>query len=252
MNKAYYQEYFELERKHWWFTARKAILYDQLRKILPENKGMLNILNIGVSTGHSSEMLSAFGKVTSLEYEQECIDFTTAKLNMEIMQGSILDLPFPDNSFDVVCAFDVIEHVDDDQKGVDEMMRVCNKNGIVFVTVPAFMFLWSKHDEVNHHFRRYTRPQLLRLFRKEGKLIFHSYFNFWLFFIIAPLRLLFRLFPSTTNKRKGSGSDFSSPVDKNLFIERLLFSVFKSESALLSAHISLPFGISLMASWKKV
>lgn len=249
MDATYYQEYFDLERKHWWFRARKEIIRGHLSKILPKNKS-LNILNIGVSTGHSSEMLSEFGEVTSIEYDKDCIEFTKTKIDLPILEGSILELPFEDKTFDVVCAFDVIEHVENDQKAIDEMIRVSKIGATLMVTVPAFMFLWSPHDEVNHHFRRYHKKQLMNLFPNKKNFIFHSYFNFWTFFLIAPIRLLINLFPKSIDKREGSGSDFSSPLGAHPWIQKILYTVFKSELFFLNKGISFPFGISILSSWK--
>jgi SAM-dependent methyltransferase len=250
MDSTYYREYFELERNHWWFRARSYILEQFLLKKLP--KQPLTILNVGVSTGHTSEMLSRFGNVTSIEYDADCIAYTKSKIDLEIIHGSILELPFEANHFDVVCAFDVVEHVDDDSKAVYELKRVCKENGFVFLTVPAFMFLWNQHDEVNHHFRRYRKNELNRLFGTSGKLQFSSYYNFWLFFVIAPLRLLFKMMPFLLSKRKGSGSDFSSPLDQQQWKQNLLFNLFKSESKLLNAGIRFPFGVSIFSCWQKV
>jgi SAM-dependent methyltransferase len=249
MNSAYYREYFHLERNHWWFKARSVILKKYLAHTLPKKK--LNILNVGVSTGHTSEMLMQFGKVTSIEYDKDCIDFTKDKIDLDILLGSILELPFESNTFDVVCAFDVVEHVEDDQLAMSELHRVCKSEGHVFITVPAFMFLWNQHDEVNHHFRRYRKPKLNALVPQGGTMVFSSYYNCWLFFVIAPLRLLFRLFPFLTNARKGSGSDFSSPLDQQQWKQSLLFSIFKSESFFLNAGIRFPVGISIFSHWKK-
>ena len=101
---------------------RLEILKQELQKIIDkEEKRKLKILNIGIATGKTSEMLSGFGEVTSLEYDATCAEFVRNELNIDVVEGSILKLPFKENSFDVVCAFDVIEHVEDDQKAILEM-----------------------------------------------------------------------------------------------------------------------------------
>jgi 2-polyprenyl-3-methyl-5-hydroxy-6-metoxy-1,4-benzoquinol methylase len=175
VNKDYYAEYFKLERTHWWFKVREKIIEDVIKKHISTG-GDFSILNIGAATGRTSEMLSKYGVVTSLEYDEDCCVFTRQKLNIPIIHGSILELPFADNSFDLVCAFDVIEHVADDSLGVREMERVCKSTGNIFITVPAFAGLWSHHDVVNQHFRRYRMPQILNLFRSlnNGRVVFKS------------------------------------------------------------------------------
>jgi SAM-dependent methyltransferase len=243
MDKNYYPEYYELERSNWWFLARLQIIRTQVKKISSNNK--LNILNIGVSTGASSQMLQEFGEVTSIEYDQFCVDFVNAKTNLNVQQGSILELQFDNNQFDLVCAFDVIEHVEDDQLAINEMYRVCKPGGNVIVTVPAFMFLWSKHDVVNHHFRRYTRPQLLAL-NRQSDIRFCSYFNSILFLPIAVVRMLLKIVPF---KRSGSGSDFG--LFQSAFLNKLFYGIFISENALLKQFIRLPFGVSIMLVSKK-
>lgn len=250
MDSNYYIEYFTLERNHWWFKARLNILRSQVStfSLSPDAK----ILNIGIATGATSEMLEAFGKVKSSEYDKACFDFVKEKLpQLDIDNGSILELPYADNSYDLVCAFDVIEHVENDALAVSEMLRVCKPGGFVFVTVPAFEFLWSEHDEVNHHFRRYTKRQLKKLFKEKSEIKFSSYFNFLLFSPIAGFRILSRLLPKKFFRKKNeAGSDFS--VYQPGFTQSLFYRIMLSENSLLKRKIGLPFGVSIMIAAKKV
>ena len=250
MDSNYYIEYFTLERNHWWFKARLNILRSQVStfSLSPDAK----ILNIGIATGATSEMLEAFGKVKSSEYDKACFDFVKEKLpQLDIDNGSILELPYADNSYDLVCAFDVIEHVENDALAVSEMLRVCKPGGFVFVTVPAFEFLWSEHDEVNHHFRRYTKRQLKKLFKEKSEIKFSSYFNFLLFSPIAGFRILSRLLPKKFFRKKNeAGSDFS--VYQPGFTQSLFYRIMLSENSLLKRKIGLPFGVSIMIAVKKV
>ena len=103
MTPEYYKEYYHLERSNWWFTARLEILKSQIEIMFP-HKNDLNILNIGVATGATSQMLEMFGKVKSIEYDEVCFNFVKEKLQIDIEQGTILDLQFAENSFDLVCA----------------------------------------------------------------------------------------------------------------------------------------------------
>lgn len=249
MNAAYYKEYYHIEREHWWFLVRNQIIMNHLRRQLPTNRP-LKILNVGIATGRTSELLTEFGSVKSVEYDQECFEFTKSAVpSLDLIQGSILELPFEDQSYDLVCALDVIEHVEDHQLAVREMQRVCKPNGLVCVTVPAFMFLWNQHDDVNHHVRRYDQTLLESLFKNTGKIVFSSYFNFWLFFPIAGFRLLSRLLPLHQRKVEEAGSDFT--VMNGSIFQKVFYGIFNSENAFIKSGIRLPVGVSLLLSWQK-
>ncbi len=247
MDKNYYHEYYDLERNNWWFRARQEIIRSQIIKITGRRSN-LNILNVGVATGASSIMLEEFGKVKSIEFDTDCYEFVKEKLDIDIEQGSILELPFEPNSFDLVCAFDVIEHVENDQLAAFEMMRVCKPGGFVFVTVPAFMSLYGKHDIVNHHFRRYKTDGLKKLFFEQGIVVFDTYFNTLLFIPIFLVRMFNKLIPGIL-KSKGSGSDFGMMQSK--FLDRLFYNIFIVENVLLKKGFRFPFGVSAMLIWKK-
>ena len=238
MDKAYYQEYFDYERQNWWFRVRYQIIEHFFKKNIESNA---RILNIGVATGHSTEILMKYGDVTSLEYDKDCCQFTEEALEIKIINGSITNLPFPDNSFDAVCAFDVIEHVEDDKLAVGEVARVCKPGGKVFITVPAFMTLWSKHDEVNQHFRRYRAPEVLNLF-KTWKTLHSTYFNTLLFVPVFIFRSIAKLFPNF--RRTRSGSDFSVVPQKSV-LNKLFYAIFRAEYHLLKS-MKFPFGVSYL------
>ncbi len=250
MQPEYYKEYYHLERKNWWFLARKDLLRQQVGMLLDGKKGA-KILNVGAALGASTLMLQEFGEVTSLEYDKSCCEFVKAELGMEFINGSITELPFADGQFDLVCAFDVVEHVQDDLLAVTELHRVCKPGGYVFTTVPAFQSLWSEHDEINMHFRRYTKKGHLALFARQNAIVqFSSYFNSWLFLPIYLTRTLSNLFRKKGNPPR---SDFGKTGDSGGgIVSGILFHVFKSESVFLKRHISLPVGVSVMVISKKL
>lgn len=247
MDKIYYEEYFDLERNHWWFRARKEIINSLLKKNVAGNNNQ--VLNVGAATGETSTWLSSYGKVTSVEYEKECCDFVKQKLNLDFIPASVTELPFAENKFELVTAFDVIEHVEDHHMAIAEMTRVCKPGGVIAITVPAFEFLWSKHDDINHHQRRYRMQELEKLFEKHrGKIIFKSYFNSILFLPVALTRILANIFPFIVN-RKGSGSDFSYSGGR--VSSFLFFRLMKSEKFWLVRGFSFPAGISLILLFRK-
>lgn len=249
MNKDYFKEYYHLERKHWWFKARSEILSTRVQKILKGKKSP-EILNVGVATGATSTMLARFGSVTSLEYDQACCQFLKEQLNFDVIQGSVTALPFPDQHFDLVCAFDVIEHVEDDTQGLKEMMRVCKPGGNILVTVPAFMSLWSEHDEINHHFRRYTATSLKKLFKNDrGNISYISYFNSILFLPIYGARVFSNLIRRNKPKQEGLQSDFSK--FKTGTLNKLLYKIFLFENIFLKKDYAFPAGVSILLAWTK-
>lgn len=253
MQHDYYREYYDLERQHWWFVAREKIISNYIKKLITDktfNQNDLKILNVGCGPGRSSQYLSTYGEVTSVEYDKDCCEFASEKTGLKIINGSITELPFDDNSFDLVCAFDVIEHVENDQLAVSEMKRVVKNNGVILITVPAFMSLWSHHDVINHHFRRYKLNEIEKLFDKasDGNKIYTSYFNFFLFPPIFLVRTISNLIKSGKN-RPGSGSDFET--FKPGITNDLLYKIMHFESKLINQNIKLPFGVSIIYSWKK-
>lgn len=253
MQHDYYREYYDLERQHWWFVAREKIISNYIKKLITDktlNQNDLKILNVGCGPGRSSQYLSTFGEVTSVEYDKDCCEFASEKTGLKIINGSITELPFDHNFFDLVCAFDVIEHVENDQLAVSEMKRVVKNNGVILITVPAFMSLWSHHDVINHHFRRYKLNEIEKLFDKssDGNKIYTSYFNFFLFPPIFLIRTISNLIKSGKN-RPGSGSDFET--FKPGITNDLLYKIMHFESKLINQNFKLPFGVSIIYSWKK-
>ncbi len=240
MDKSYYQEYYHIERSHWWFRVREKILLSRLRQYIIQPA---NILNVGAATGRSSQALSSLGEVVSLEYDPDCVAFVRQQTGLDVLQGSVLDLPFEENRFDVVCAFDVIEHVQDDQQAVREMIRVCKPGGLVMVSVPMYQMLWSAHDEINQHFRRYTLKGLASIFRPHnGQILYKGYFNSLLFPLIALLRIF--------NKRKSAHtSDFASYKTEGA-ANKIFYFIFGIEIVLLR-FIRFPFGVSGMLVFRK-
>mgnify|MGYP006285755559 CR=1 FL=1 len=246
MDPAYYGEYYRNEREHWWFRARESILRGQLRRARRSGRmpDKARILNIGAATGRSSEWLGEFGDVTSLEYDSDCCRMTRERTGLDIVEGSILELPWDDQSFDLACAFDVIEHVEDHALAAREMTRVVRSGGMLFVTVPACGFLWGEHDAINHHFRRYDLQQLRSLFR-DCDIVTCCGFNSVLFAPIAAHRLTRRLIDMVRPPRGGAlRSDFAR--SRFPILDPLLELLFRSERAWLDFGYGPPWGVSGM------
>ncbi len=246
MESDFLKRYYQLERTHWWFIVREQIISQQLRKSLPVNIEQ-RILNTGAATGKTTELLQEFGKVTSVEIDHDTCEFLKNTLHITVTEASVTALPFENNSFDVVCAFDVLEHVQDDVLAIKELKRVCKPGGMLFVTAPAFSFLWSNHDIVNHHYRRYTAGSLKALIEHGFQVQYLTFFNTILFLPIA----CYRVIRNVITKGKKAQSDFEG----NGFVTSkwtgwLCKKIFGVEIFLLR-YIKFPFGISLLASAKK-
>ena len=239
------REYKDHEEKHWWFRVREQIIVRSL-KSFGSSQG-LRILDVGSGGGGTSKALAALGQVTCVEPSPDLYEALRQTSPFPVVHGSILDLPFADGEFDLVCAFDVVEHVDQDGRAAAELSRVCKPGGMVAITVPAFQSLWSHHDEVNHHFRRYRSPQLRRLFCPPLQLRYSTYFNTLLFAPIWIFRRLSNLFPKRA-AAESSGSDFS--VLPHPLVSAFFYHLFALELWWLPRR-SFPFGVSLLQLYSK-
>ncbi len=246
MESDYLHKYYLFERKHWWFRVREKILMQQLDKSLPSGAS-LKILNAGAATGRTSQMLQKYGAVVSVEKDHDTCVFLQQKLGLDVVESELESLPFEDNLFDVVCIFDVIEHIEEQKVAISELYRVCKTGGLLYCSVPAFSFLWSRHDEVNHHVRRYTRPGITQLIQSKFKVVYNSYFNCLLFVPILCCRLFQRYMP----KPKRMVSDFEhSKLLNGSFFSFFFNAIFSIEIFLLK-FVPLPFGVSILVRAKK-
>lgn len=249
MERTYYEKYYFFERTHWWFVVRGKLIRNIFAKYAGKKRDQ-KILNTGVATGRSSEIVSEFGEVSSIETDKNCCDFVRLELKMEVTQASVTEMPFPSGTFHVVCAFDVLEHIEDDSAAVKELNRVNVQNGWLFVTVPANQWLWSRHDDLNHHYRRYSRERIANILEENGYQIeYLTWFNTFLFLPIVCYRLLSNAMQS---KKRHVKSDFEiAMVDKLPFLNKVFYSIFNLERKIL-LRARLPFGVSILVLAKKI
>ena len=243
MDSLLYKIYQEMEESHWWFLARHSIFIDILDKTMNSFQN-LAVLDIGCATGAMLDNLDKYGKVTGIDASKSMVDYVNNKGRRKIYLGKLPEnIPFEENRFDLITLLDVLEHINDDITALEVVFNLLKNDGILLCSVPAFRFLWTNHDEVNHHKRRYTLKEL------ESKLIkvgFHikkiSYFNAFLFLPIFIVRQFNKINAGAKN------SDFSLP---NPVVNKLLTEIFAFEKHLLR-FLSLPFGVSLLAVVQKV
>src|SRR5262245_22784177 len=241
MDKVLYRQYFEIEDRHWWFVARKAIVLGLLDRYLPASSQRV-VLDAGCGTGGLLKDLQRYGKVVAADFSEEAVQYCKLR-GYSICQSSILKTPIREHSFDCIVGLDVIEHLDEDLVALQELYRICKAGGYLCVTVPAFQFLWSSHDELNHHKRRYSKPQIeVQLRSARFQVLRCSYFNSFLF----PIILLGRLISKSGGEEPGPEWRIPSRALNNG-----LSRTFAAELPLLRG-VDLPFGASILAIAKKV
>lgn len=231
-----------LEKNHWWFAARRAIAEKIIKQLdLPLGA---RILEAGCGTGGNLSMLSRYGQVQAMELDDLARQMANAKGVAQVVSGELPNkVPFQQEQFDLIALLDVLEHVEDDRNTLKVLGSLLKPGGVLLISVPAFPFLWSAHDEVHHHKRRYLLGELKsKLGSASLEVVYASYFNTLLFPLIFGARLLSKL---RSNKRESG--DLTMP---NPFINRLLFVIFSSERFVLGRW-PLPFGVSAMAIARK-
>lgn len=241
MNISEYEKMAKMEDFYWWHVGRKSILKHLLSRL--ESKPR-RILNVGCGTGGLISLLEGFGEVTNVDPSKEAVSFCHRKGFANVIAISEKSLPFPDRSFDLIVATDVLEHINDDLAALHEWRRVLSDGGALVMTVPAYQWLWSSHDEALHHFRRYSASQLHNLVNRAGFLVNkRSYIIVFSF----PLIVGYRLFSSIIGHRKidAKPKEESSYVILPAPINRLFIFLLQVE-ALLLKYINFPFGTSII------
>lgn len=240
MQSELYTDMARLEPTHFWFRARRAILKVCLDRYLPHRECGL-VLDAGCGTGANFTLLDSFGPVFGLDFYHDACKHCAADRPGHLAEGCLEALPLREKVFALVALLDVLEHVDDQQSVLAEMTRVLRPGGTLLITVPAFRHLWSSHDIIHHHRRRYRSTELREELNKAGLHVeYLSYFNTHLYPLVAVVRLLQRL-------RSVSSSDMKAP---NHYINDILYKVFRSERAWIG-RVSMPFGVSIVAVAKK-
>ena len=200
------------------------------------------ILEVGAGTGANLDTLRAFGRVTAVEPDHFACDYISRHFDVETVRTALPDGGIGLRDYDLIVALDVLEHIDDDLGALRSIHGMLKRRGRVIATVPAFQFLWSAHDEMLHHKRRYRVPELVSTMEEAGfRLVHRSYFNFLLFPVAVSFRLFDRLF-------KGVGCAGSGSVHP--LLNGLMAHVFGAE-ILLSRFVRFPFGLSLVVVGSK-
>jgi SAM-dependent methyltransferase len=226
----------EVEDWHWWYRVRRDILDQQLAR-LSLDPARARILDLGCGTGGASLTLARHGRAVALDRSPESFRISMDRpYTHRVVASASAPLPFADGSFDVVCALDILEHLDDDVAAARELHRVCKPGGTIIAYVPAFQLLWGYNDEYSHHKRRYIKSQLAGVLTRAGFDVGESgYFNAVLFLPTLAARLVQRAAPRLTDGMEHSTKP--SPLNG------VLTSLFRAELPFLRRR-PLPFGTS--------
>jgi SAM-dependent methyltransferase len=244
----YYAKYFAFEHDDWWFVARRHILFSLLADRLGQTSEPLRVLDVGCGTGINLGYLGNFGQVTGLDSEPTALSFCKMRGKTRLINARMEHLPFPDGTFDLVTALDVLEHLEEDAPAAHELVRMVKPGGWLLVTVPAFQSLWSDHDLINHHKRRYRIAELKRLFGEKVVLEKASYYNTFL----LPLAVLIRLTKKITLRLRPEA--LREIKAENTYLPRSINTLFRK---IFSAELAwlrkgrLPVGLSIVLLARK-
>lgn len=239
MKSDYQRETFELEDTHWWYRARRRILIRMVEHGLGCNP-KAQVLDVGCGAGTILMELAARYQAFGLDLVPEAATFASQRSGRPVMLGTIpQDVPKELKSLDGVCLFDVIEHIDDDVRFLQDTRTLLKPGGAVFISVPALQWLYGQHDRMNEHRRRYCRRLLTQTLARAGFAVeWCSYFNF----LLSPL-----LIPAVLWKgRKQSGHNFEVKTMADPWLEAVM-----GLEATLLIKLRFPIGLSLAAIGRK-
>jgi SAM-dependent methyltransferase len=242
MDRDYELQTHQAEDRHWWYRGRRTVLEGVIADLrLPARA---RILDAGCGSGRNMLELARHGVVTGVELSETSVELARARDAGEVLAGSVLEMPFGADSFDLAVSLDVIEHLEDDLAALRELRRIVAPGGALLITVPAYPWLWSGHDEINHHHRRYTRRSLQRVAEQAGwAQVRTTYFNS----LLLPVAILLRVLDRLSTKTTESSLDLWVPPEPlNWLLERPL----ALEAALIARGGRIPAGLSLLAVFR--
>jgi SAM-dependent methyltransferase len=231
-----------IEEGYWWFVGRRSILERVLRRFARRTH---LAVDVGCGSGRNMVLLSHYtDRVMGIDRSPAALELAAAR-GFPIVCGDGQSIPLADCSVNLLSAFDVLEHLDDDMRALSEFHRVLQPGGFLFATVPAYRFLWSEHDEALLHRRRYSASELhAKLTRSGLQVLMRSYAVFFPFFPILFYRLFRGLFP------KDPFAPRASHVILPAFANNLLVALLKIEAWIMGS-VNLPWGTSIVVLAQK-
>lgn len=242
MQKEYEKKYHEVETYNWWFKSRRRYLLDLLKEA-PRDR---TILDIGCSSGiflkdlelQGFKMENLFGIDISEKAIENCKN--NGIQNAFVMDAQKISLP---EKFDFIIASDCLEHLQDDVMAIKNWCELLKPEGEMVIFVPAFQSLWSHHDEVNMHFKRYRNKELRDKLIGENLIILKS--SYWNFFLFIPLYIFRKIDGFFSTNKKKEGHMVENKIANVFLLKLLLF-----ENKLLK-YADFPFGVSTFCIAKK-
>ena len=195
MNSEAYEEMKRLQNSHWWFLARRQIIETALER-LPLQK-VSKVMEVGCGVGGNVEMLSARGSLLGIDFHEPAVKYCqSAYPEATFVHADILDLDIASfGTFNSIFMLDVLEHLSEEELVLEKLKAILDEEGHLVITVPAYNFLWSKHDEFVHHKRRYTKKRVVALLSNSGYTVdYATYFNSILLPLAIVQRVSYRVF----------------------------------------------------------
>ncbi len=229
------KEYLKMPDEHWWYITRNEIIHLLIVKYFQSNKPY--VIDIGCGCGMLVKYLCERGIKTkgidnNVVFVEKAVEY-----GIDVKMGDVEKGVEVDEKFDVAVLSDVLEHSQFPDRFIKNVSLLIKEKGICIVFVPAFMFLWSWHDVVNSHKKRYTLSELKKLLNSHGfRVIFSSYWNLSSFFPVFIIRGLKKLLGIKTH-------DFYSFPS---FINSFMTSLLKFENFLIKIGLRMPFGVSAL------
>lgn len=243
MNIDEYRKMYEIEGQYWWFIGRRNLVNWLLREHGVNSKEHL-LLDVGCGTGLNLVSFSEQCRVIGSDPSLTAISFCRERSIENVFSCDARAISLATDSVDVVTALDVLEHIREDMRALEEINRVLKPGGKLIAVVPAYGFLWSEHDEALHHYRRYVAREMRAKLVASGFEIERStYFISTLFFPI----LFFRLWQGLRR------TSIHATVSYRMlppWLNNLLVRLLNLERRVLR-HINLPFGVSLVMVARK-